>query len=101
MLCHAADLVVEIVSPESDDRDRGEKLIEYEAAGIPEYWLLDCVRQEAWFFRLGADGRYHPGPIAADSTYHSAVLPGFWLRVAWLWQRPLPALADVTRQLIG
>ena len=45
-----ADLVVEIVSPESDDRDRGEKFFEYEAAGIPEYWLIDAVRQEAWCF---------------------------------------------------
>ena len=35
-----ADLVVEIVSPESAGRDRGEKYYEYEAAGIPEYWLL-------------------------------------------------------------
>jgi Uma2 family endonuclease len=96
-----ADVVVEIVSPESDDRDRGTKFLEYEGAGIPEYWLIDPLRQEAWFFQLGADARYHPGPLTADGTYHSSALSGFWLRVSWLWQRPLPPLADVTRQLIG
>ena len=34
-----ADMVVEIVSPESVGRDRGEKFTEYEAGGVPEYWL--------------------------------------------------------------
>ncbi|MFF2039884.1 Uma2 family endonuclease [Kitasatospora sp. NPDC058170] len=39
----AADvtLVVEVVSPESVDRDRGLKLRKYAAAGIPHYWLVE------------------------------------------------------------
>ena len=94
-----ADLVVEVVSPESDERDRGAKFVEYEAAGIPEYWLVDPLRQESAFFQRGADGHYHPAPIDADGIYWSAVLPGFWLRVGWLWQRPLPAIAAVLREL--
>jgi Uma2 family endonuclease len=36
-----ADLVVEIVSPESRKRDRVQKLKEYEEGGVREYWLLD------------------------------------------------------------
>lgn len=36
-----ADLAVEIVSPESAGRDRGDKFYEYEQASIPEYWLID------------------------------------------------------------
>ena len=93
-----ADLVVEIVSPDSDARDHGEKLVEYEGGGVPEYWLLDLLRRQATFYRLGEDGRYRPGPVD-DGWYASAVLAGFRLRVDWLWQRPLPTLADVTRQL--
>jgi hypothetical protein len=27
------------------------------------------------------------------------VRAGFWLRVAWLWQRPLPPVAEVVRQI--
>ena len=38
------DLVVEIISPESIDRDRGRKFVEYEAESIPEYWLIDPIR---------------------------------------------------------
>jgi Uma2 family endonuclease len=88
-----ADLVVEIISPESDARDRGEKFVEYEAAGISEYWLIDPLRQEATFYRRGEDGRYHPAPVAPDGVYCSHILPGFWLRVAWLWQLPDAAAA--------
>jgi len=85
-----ADLVVEIVSPESRERDRGQKYGEYEAAGIGEYWLIDPERQEAAFHRLGPDGRYHLLPVDAAGVVRSEVLPGFWLRIAWLWQDPLP-----------
>jgi Uma2 family endonuclease len=59
-----ADLAVEIVSPESLDRDRGAKFAEYEAGGVSEYWLLDPLRRWAEFYRLGEEGRYSasPGP---------------------------------------
>src|SRR3954452_6822580 len=81
-----ADLIVEIVSPESIGRDRGEKFVEYEAAGISEYWLIDPLREQVEFYQLGADGRYRSGPIDANGIYCSNVLAGFWMRVEWLWQ---------------
>ncbi|MDZ7360066.1 MAG: Uma2 family endonuclease [candidate division KSB1 bacterium] len=37
----APDLVVEFVSPESTIRDWHEKYIEYETAGVREYWIID------------------------------------------------------------
>ncbi len=94
-----ADLVVEIISPDSHARDRVEKLHEYEQAGIPEYWLVDPPRQEAFFYQLGADGRYQPGQIDPDGDYRSRVLAGLRLGVAWLWQRPLPSLAEISAEL--
>ena len=63
-----ADLAVEIVSPDSEERDRGEKLVEYESAGIPEYWVVDPLRRDALFYVLGADGRYHRGPITPRAS---------------------------------
>jgi Uma2 family endonuclease len=53
-----ADLVVEIVSPESSRRDREEKFAEYQEAGIPEYWLLDPQTEQAAFYWLGTGGQY-------------------------------------------
>ncbi|HXG66869.1 MAG TPA: Uma2 family endonuclease [Blastocatellia bacterium] len=94
-----ADLAVEIVSPESIGRDRGEKFVEYEGAGIREYWLIDPDRRSVEFYELGADGRYHTAQIGADGIYRSRVVEGFWLRVDWLWQTPLPPALDVLREL--
>lgn len=94
-----ADLVVEIVSPESDARDRREKLAEYEAARIPEYWMIDPRRQEARFYQLDVDGRYTPRPLDADGFLHSDVLSGFRLRPAWLWLRPLPPVDEVLAEI--
>jgi hypothetical protein len=34
-----------------------------------------------------------------EGVYHSEALPGFWLRVEWLWQEPLPKTLDVLRDL--
>ncbi len=94
----AADLVVEIVSPESIGRDRGEKFVEYERAGVKEYWLIDPDRESAEFYELDDNGRYRTAVIGDDGIYMSKVVPGFRLRVAWLWQSPPPTL-DALREL--
>ena len=92
-----ADLVVEIISPESRARDRGDKFFEYEAAGIPEYWLLDPIREQAEFYQLGADGIYRPAALDEQGRYHSVILPGLWLQESWLWKTPLPPLLSVLK----
>ena len=96
-LAGPADVVVEILSPESATRDRGDKFFEYEAAGIPEYWLIDPLRQQAEFYQLSADGHYRPALPEAEGCFTSQAIPGFTLRVAWLWQRPtvLEALREL------
>ncbi len=90
-----ADVVVEIISPESVGRDRGEKFVEYERAGVPEYWLIDPDRRYAEFYELGTDGRYRVALAGADGEYTSQALAGFKLPVDWLWQEPLPRVAEV------
>lgn len=98
-LSEAADLVVEIISPESIGRDRGDKFVEYEAAGVREYWLIDPDRQQAEFYQLTERGRYQLTTIGTDGRFHSSLLPGFWLQVDWLWQEPLPKVLAVAQQL--
>jgi Uma2 family endonuclease len=94
----AADLVVEIISPESIGRDRGEKFVEYEAAGIKEYWLIDPDRESAEFYELGGDGRYRAATIEAAAVYRSKVIEGFFVRPVWFWQTPAPTL-EALREL--
>ncbi|MDZ7266163.1 MAG: Uma2 family endonuclease [candidate division KSB1 bacterium] len=83
----APDLLVEFVSPKSAIRDWHEKYIEYETAGVREYWIIDRPQQRVAVYSLGEDRRYHP--IAPqEGKIHSAVVPGFWIKLEWLWQGP-------------
>ena len=66
---------------------------------MPEYWLIDLIRQEAEFNRIGTDNRYHPVLPDAEGIYHSQTVTGFWLKVSWLWQEPLPRVLDVLKEL--
>jgi Uma2 family endonuclease len=94
-----ADVVIEIVSPSSRGVDRGDKYYEYEKGGVREYWLIDPERERAEFYTLGADKRYEMIDLNGNEIFRSRVLRGFWLRVGWLWQRPLPRAADVLKRL--
>ncbi len=96
-----ADLVIEIISPESAACDRGEKFYEYETGGVPECWLIDPLRKWAEFYRLGALGLYEPIFSGREGLFHSEVVPGFWLRVEWLWQEPLPSSLRVLGEIAG
>ncbi|GAK51779.1 hypothetical protein U14_03025 [Candidatus Moduliflexus flocculans] len=95
----AADVVVEIISPESLTRDRGAKFIEYEEAGIPEYWLIDPIRRWTECYQLGDERRYVTEFAGSSGLYRSAQIRDFWLRIEWLWQTPTLRLTDVMREL--
>jgi Uma2 family endonuclease len=92
-----ADLAVEIISPESRGRDRGDKYYEYEQGGVREYWLLDPERRQAEFYGLDEQGIYRTLPVD-DGVFHSRVLAGLWLKPEWLWQKPLPSLRSILAQ---
>jgi Uma2 family endonuclease len=92
----APDLIVEIVSRESRSIDRGEKFYAYEAAGVPEYWIIDPERKQAEFAQLSEEGTYQIAFTGSAGVYSSRVLDGFWLRVEWLWS--LPAVWDVLKE---
>jgi Uma2 family endonuclease len=94
-----ADLAIELISPESVDRDRVEKFEEYQAVGIREYWLIDPERQKAEFYALRKNGKCARIPLADDGKFHSPVISGFWLRIEWLWQTPLLRTEVVLREL--
>lgn len=96
-----ADLAVEIVSPESEARDRIVKFAEYAQAGVSEYWLVDPLTQTLRCFRLTDAHTYAPITPDAAGRLHSAALPGLWLRPAWLWQEPLPTAATVLQEILS
>ena len=96
-----ADLVIEIISPESIGRDRGDKFYEYEQAGIPEYWMLDHSKRRAEFYILDKSGSYILAKIGSEGKFDSKILPGFWIKIEWLWQEPLPSALRILGEIAG
>ncbi len=93
----APDLVIEIVSPESEARDWREKYLEYESAGVPEYWIADPLSAALEGSGLSSEGRYRPLP-EQDGRILSSVLPGFYLRREWLQRDAFPDFLDILRE---
>lgn len=94
----APDIVVEIQSKSTRKTDHGAKYREYKAAGVREYWMADPKTQQARFYRLNANGVFESG-VLEDGVFRSAVLPGFWLRVEWLWDAPLVRLHTILQEI--
>ena len=92
-----ADLVIEIASP--GRLDLRKKLPRYHEARLPEIWIVDPYAQSVRVDTLEG-GAYRTQTYAAGPL-HSAVLPGFWIDVSWLWQDPLPATLSCVRQILG
>jgi Uma2 family endonuclease len=96
-----ADLVMEVISPDSVTRDTRDKFQEYAAAGVEEYWIFDPRprQQTVRLMHRDATGRYQGVPADGAGSHHSIVVPGFWLRPAWLWQQPLPDAHRVLQEM--
>ena len=94
------DLALEIVSPDSVERDYIDKRVIYREAGVSEYWIVDEEEEKVTLLRLDAKGKYRE-IRPRKGEFHSAVLPGFWLRPEWLWQYPRPKKAEVLDVLLS
>ena len=96
-----ADLVIELISPESVARDRADKFYEYQEAGVREYWIIDPRpgKERVDWYALAADQTFLSIVPDAAGRYVSQVLPGFWLRPQWLWRVTLPAPVTVIKTI--
>ncbi|NEX15114.1 MAG: hypothetical protein C1943_00385 [Halochromatium sp.] len=77
------DLCVEALSdstPAEIRRDTEQKRDEYQAAGVPEYYIIHHDPRWQLFYRRNAAGLYEPIP-REDGILRSAVVPGFRFRL--------------------
>jgi Uma2 family endonuclease len=81
----APDFIVEILSPSTEERDRGDKWIDYAAHGVQEYWLVDTNQQCVERYRLDGD-TYTLAETVTAGLLRSDVIAGFAV--------PLVALFD-------
>ncbi len=75
------NLVVEILSPATAQKDQTEKKAIYAENGVEEYWIVDSKRREIAVYTLSGK-RFGRGTVyTARDTLRSHVLDGFTLRV--------------------
>ena len=56
-------------------------------------------RQRAEFWLLSRQGTYEPMPAAGDGIYHCPTLPGFRLRLAWLFTDSPPGVEEALGEM--
>lgn len=74
------DLIVEILSPESRQRDTRTKRDDYQSAGVGEYWLID-PQDHVMRFLVLRSGVYQDAPSGA-THFASTILAGMRLDLA-------------------
>jgi Uma2 family endonuclease len=96
------DLVIEIVSPDSESRDWRDKFLEYERAGVREYWIFDLESKQMEAYSLPSRGRAakkYRRLKEVDGRIDSKVLRGFYLSSSWVFRSPRPKVAVVLKEL--
>ena len=73
----APDLVVEILSPATAERDRGYKRVLYARHGVAEYWLIDPTAETVWIHRLRDGELALAQTLGREQTLRTPLLPGF------------------------
>ena len=77
----APDLVVEILSPATAERDRGYKRELYGKHGVGEYWLVDPIAETVTVHRQRAGVLTAARTFTREETLRSSLLPGLELRL--------------------
>ncbi len=81
----APDLVVEVLSPSTEARDRGVKLQRYAAAGVPHYWLVDVRGRALEAYGPSGQGYELAGRFAAGEVFRPEPFPGLAIPVEELF----------------
>ena len=76
----APDLVIEILSPSTADRDKELKLRLYARYGVTEYWIVDPDRKSVQVMELGTEG-YSTIHTYNSGEFSSNVLPEFSIEI--------------------
>jgi Uma2 family endonuclease len=72
----APDMVVEVLSPSTAQRDRTLKKKLYAKYGVPEYWIVDPEEETIEVLTLGERGYERAGLYHKNETLASPLLPG-------------------------
>ena len=78
----APDLVVEILSPGTEERDRNYKRTLYERHGVREYWIVDPDAHSLERHILTATGYATPERVGESDGFETPLFPGLVIALA-------------------
>jgi Uma2 family endonuclease len=81
----APTLVVEILSPTTQQTDRVTKAQLYAKYGVPNYWLIDPGQHTFEAYELAGDHYVITASMKSDDEFHPSRFPGLTIRLADLW----------------
>jgi Uma2 family endonuclease len=93
------NLVIEIISPESQSRDRREKFLEYQGSGVKEYWLIGPLSKSLEVYSSKNRKFVRVEPEAG--SIHSMVVPGLYINPDWLWRSRFPSVSSLLKEMAG
>jgi Uma2 family endonuclease len=93
------DLVVEIWSPGDRLSDMLAKEADYKSIGVLEIWFVDQQRRQVRVLRKGKEG--YEEKVMKRGVLKSEVVEGFWVKVEWLFKKPLPNELETLQRLLG
>jgi Uma2 family endonuclease len=93
------DLVVEIWSPGDRLSDMLAKEADYKSIGVLEIWFVDQQRRQVRVLRKGKEG--YEERVMKKGVLRSEIVEGFWVKVEWLFKKPLPNELETLQRLLG
>lgn len=81
----APDLVVEVLSPDSERGDRGTKLHRYARSGIRRYWITDPVAQTLDELELIQGAYVCRQHLEGSPSFAPSLFPGLTIALADIW----------------
>lgn len=70
----APDLIIEVLSPGTEYKDRGKKFRLYQKYGVREYWLISRIESFVEVYNLADEVFIQQGVYGAEDTFVSPVL---------------------------
>jgi Uma2 family endonuclease len=89
------DLIVEVLSPSTQKRDRGVKFLDYAKHGVSEYWIVDTEYEQVEIYQLDqATMTYPPTKKVGTGFLESTTMVGLCIPVEAVFDE------DVTMQVL-
>lgn len=81
----APDLVIEVISPSTVERDTRDKRNLYARCGVPFYWIVDPDRRSVLELQLVGSAYAPVAELVSPATFKPTLFPGLAIELESVW----------------